>query len=97
VYFFPLHHVSYIVIFYLTVFRSIVKHRVLRELCYRTICTLIEEKVKGEQIGVTGDYPITATSIGCLFLFRVIGPRETSPMIWGFEKAKSKWLDKDPR
>ena len=31
--------------------------------CYRTICTLIVEKVKGEQIGVTRDYPITVTSI----------------------------------
>jgi hypothetical protein len=57
---------------------------------------LIEEKVKGEKIGVTGDYPITVTSIGCLFLFRVVGPGETSPVTWGFEKAKSKWLDKDP-
>jgi hypothetical protein len=42
--------------------------------CYRAICTLIEEKVKGKQIGVTGDYPITITSIGYLFLFRVVGP-----------------------
>jgi hypothetical protein len=64
--------------------------------CYRAICTLIEEKVKGEKIGITGDYPITVTSIGCLFLFRVVGPGETSPVTWGFEKAKSKWLDKDP-
>ena len=32
VYCFPLHHVSDIMIFYLNVFRSIVKHRVLREL-----------------------------------------------------------------
>jgi hypothetical protein len=59
-------------------------------LCYRTIFTLIEEKVKGEQIGVTGDYPITVTSIGCLFLFRVVGPGETSLVTWGFEKAKGK-------
>jgi hypothetical protein len=60
------------------------------ESCYRTICTLIEEKVKEEKIGVTGDYPITVTSIGCLFLFRVVGPGETSPVTWGFEKEKSK-------
>jgi hypothetical protein len=58
--------------------------------CYHAICTLTVEKVKGEQIGVTGDYPITVTSIGCLFLFRVVGPRETSPVTWRFEKAKSK-------
>jgi hypothetical protein len=64
--------------------------------CYRTICTLIKGKVKGEQIGVIGDYPITVNSIGCLFLFRVVGPGETSPMTWGFEKARSKWLNKDP-
>jgi hypothetical protein len=57
---------------------------------------LIEEKVKGEKIGVTGDYPIIVTSIGCLFLFGVLGLGETSPMTWGFEKAKSKWLDKYP-
>jgi hypothetical protein len=64
--------------------------------CYCAICTLIEEKVNEKKIGVTGDYPITVTSIGCLFLFRVVGPGETSPMTWGFEKAKSKWLGKDP-
>jgi hypothetical protein len=64
--------------------------------CYCAICTLIVEEVKGEKIGVMGDYPITVTSIGCLFLFRVVGPRETSPVTWGLEKAKSKWLDKDP-
>jgi hypothetical protein len=51
---------------------------------------LIEEKVKGKQIGITGDYPITVTSIGCLFLFRVVGPGETSLVTWGFEKAKGK-------
>jgi hypothetical protein len=51
---------------------------------------LIEEKVKGEKIGITGGYPIIVTSIGCLFLFRVVGPGETSPMTWGFEKAKGK-------
>jgi hypothetical protein len=56
---------------------------------------LIEEKVKGEKIGVTRDYPITVTSIGCLFLFRVVGLRETSIMTSGIEKAKTKWLDKD--
>jgi hypothetical protein len=42
------------------------------------------------KIGVTGGYPITVTSIGCLFLFRVDGPGETSPVTWGFEKAKVK-------
>jgi hypothetical protein len=57
---------------------------------------LIEEKVKGKQIGVMGDYLITVTSIGCLILFRVVGPGEMSLVTWGFEKAKSKWLDKDP-
>jgi hypothetical protein len=34
----------------------------------------------GKQIGVTRDYPITVTSIGYLFLFRVVGPEETSPV-----------------
>ena len=63
---------------------------------YRTICTLIKGKVKGEQIGVTGDYPIIVTSIGCLFLFRVDGPGETSPVTWGFEKARSRYLLKGP-
>jgi hypothetical protein len=48
---------------------------------------LIEGKVNGKQIGVSGDYPIIVTLIGCLFLFRVDGPRETSPVTWGFEKA----------
>jgi hypothetical protein len=37
-----------------------------------------------------GDYPITVTSIGSLFLFRVVGPGETSAVTWGFEKAKGK-------
>jgi hypothetical protein len=58
--------------------------------CYCTICTLIKGKVEGKQIGVTLGYPITVTSIGFLFLFRVVGPGETSPVTWGFEKAKSK-------
>jgi hypothetical protein len=49
-----------------------------------------KEKVKGRQIGVTGGYPITVTSTGYLFLFRVDGPGETSPVTWGFEKAKVK-------
>jgi hypothetical protein len=57
---------------------------------------LIGGKVKGEKIGITGDYPITVTSIGCLFLFRVEGLGETSTVAWGFEKARSKWIDKDP-
>jgi hypothetical protein len=60
------------------------------------MCTLIEEKVNGKQIGVTGDCPIIVTSIGCPFLFRVAGQGEMSPVTWGFEKAKSKWLGKDP-
>ena len=63
---------------------------------YRTICTLIEGKVKGKQIGVNLGYPITITSIGFLFLFRVVGPGETSLVTWVFEKARSKWLIKDP-
>jgi hypothetical protein len=49
-----------------------------------------KEKVKGRQIGVTGGYPIAVTSTGYLFLFRVDGPRETSLVTWGFEKAKVK-------
>jgi hypothetical protein len=49
---------------------------------------LKEEKVKGGKIAVTGDYPITVTSIGSLFLFREVGQGETSPVTWGFEKAK---------
>jgi hypothetical protein len=49
-----------------------------------------KEKVKERQIGVTGGYPITVTSTGYLFLFRVDGPGETSPVTWGFEKAKVK-------
>jgi hypothetical protein len=35
-----------------------------------------------------GDYPITVTSIGCLFLSRVVGPGETSLVTCGFEKAR---------
>ena len=50
----------------------------------------MEGKVKEEQIGEMGDYPITVTSIGYLFLFRVVGLGETSPVTWGFEKAKGK-------
>jgi hypothetical protein len=64
--------------------------------CYRAISTLIEEKVKRKQIGVTQGYPITVTSIGFLFLFRVVGRGETSPVTWRFEKARSKWLLKGP-
>jgi hypothetical protein len=60
--------------------------------CYRTICTLIKGKVKGKQIGVTGGYPITVTSIGCLFLFRVDGPGEISPVTWGFDEARLRCL-----
>jgi hypothetical protein len=50
----------------------------------------MERKGKWRQIDVTGGYPITVTSIGCLFLFRVVGTGETSPVTWGFEKAKDK-------
>jgi hypothetical protein len=49
-----------------------------------------KEKVKGRQIGVTGSYPIIVTLTGCLFLFRVDGPGEMSPVTWGFEKGKVK-------
>ena len=41
VYCFPLHHVSDIVIFYLDVFRSIMKHRVLKELHTALVITVI--------------------------------------------------------
>jgi hypothetical protein len=64
--------------------------------CYHTICTLIEENVKGEKIGVTQDYLIIFTSIGCLFIFRVVGPGEMSPVTWGNEKENSKFLEKYP-
>jgi hypothetical protein len=47
-------------------------------------------KAKGRQIGVTGGYPITVTLIRYLFLFRDDSPGETSPVTWGFEKAKVK-------
>jgi hypothetical protein len=40
VYYFPLHHVSDIMIFYLNVFRSIMKHRVLRELHTTLVITM---------------------------------------------------------
>jgi hypothetical protein len=49
-----------------------------------------KERLMERKIGVTGGYPITVTSIGCLFLFRVDGPGETSPVTWGFEKEKVK-------
>jgi hypothetical protein len=49
-----------------------------------------KEKVKGRQTGVMGGYPIIVTATGYLFLFRVDGPGEMSPMTWGFERAKSK-------
>jgi hypothetical protein len=57
---------------------------------------LIEEKVKGDKIGVMGYYPITVTSIGRKFLFRVVGLGETSLVTLGFEKENSKWIDKYP-
>jgi hypothetical protein len=41
VYLFPLHHVSDIMIFYLNVFRSIIKHRFLKEL-HTTLVRIIE-------------------------------------------------------
>jgi hypothetical protein len=47
-------------------------------------------KAKGGQIGVTRGCPITVTLIRHLFLFRDDSPRETSPVTWGFEKAKVK-------
>jgi hypothetical protein len=49
-----------------------------------------KEKVKGRQIGVTGGYHMTVNSTRYLFLFKVDGLGETSPMTWGFEKAKIK-------
>jgi hypothetical protein len=64
--------------------------------CYRAICTLIEEKVNGKQIGVIGDYPITVTSIGCPFLFRVVGLGETSPVTWGLRRQSQSSLVKVP-
>jgi hypothetical protein len=45
-------------------------------------------KAKGGKIGVTGGCPITVTLIRHLFLFRDDSPGETSPVTWGFEKAK---------
>ena len=45
-------------------------------------------KANGGQIGVTGVCPITVTLIRHLFLFRGESPGETSPLTWGFEKAK---------
>jgi hypothetical protein len=59
---------------------------------YCTICTLIKGKVNGKKIGETGGYPIIVTSIGSLFIFRVDGPGETSPVTWGFEKVRSRSL-----
>jgi hypothetical protein len=54
------------------------------------IVRIPKEKVKGRKIGVRGGYPIIITSMGYLFLFRVDDPGETSPVTWGFEKAKVK-------
>jgi hypothetical protein len=45
-------------------------------------------KAKGGQIGVTRGCPITVTLIRHLFLFRGESSVETSPVTWGFEKAK---------
>ena len=59
-------------------------------MCYRAVCTWMQRKDKWRQTDATGDYPITVTSIGCPFLFRVVGPGEMSPVTWGFEKAKGK-------
>jgi hypothetical protein len=49
-----------------------------------------KEKVKGSQIGVIRGYPIIVTSTGYVFIFRVDGPGETSPVTWGFENEKVK-------
>ena len=49
-----------------------------------------KEKVKERKIGVKRGYPINITSTRYLFLFRVDGPGETSPVTWGFEKEKVK-------
>jgi hypothetical protein len=56
----------------------------LQEDCYHIICILKYRKGKMGQIDVTGDNPITVASKGCLFIFRVVGPEETSPVTWGF-------------
>jgi hypothetical protein len=45
VYCLPLHHVSDIVIFYLDVFRSIMKHRVLRELYTALVITMNSSRI----------------------------------------------------
>jgi hypothetical protein len=44
-------------------------------------------KVEG-QTGVTGTYPTQCHHDGRFFLFREVGPGETSPVTWGFEEAK---------
>jgi hypothetical protein len=47
---------------------------------YRAICTLKDRKGKRGEIDVMRDYPITVTSTGCLFLFRVVGSGDMSLM-----------------
>jgi hypothetical protein len=44
--------------------------------------------MKRGQTGITEPIPPTVTSMGRFFLFREVRPRETSPVTWGFEKAK---------
>jgi hypothetical protein len=44
------------------------------------------------KIGVTKVILSHITSIGCLFLFRVDDPGETSPVTWGFEKERLRCL-----
>jgi hypothetical protein len=47
-----------------------------------------KRKAKGGKISVKGGCPITVTLIRHLFLFSDDIPGETSPVTWGFEKAK---------
>jgi hypothetical protein len=56
--------------------------------CYRTVCSLDSRWMKRGQSGVTEPIPPTVTSMGRFFLFREVRPRETSPVTWGFEKAR---------
>jgi hypothetical protein len=59
---------------------------------YRTMCTCPKGKGSGRQIGITRGYPITVTSTGYLFLFRVDGMGETSLMTWGLKRQRLKYL-----
>jgi hypothetical protein len=59
--------------------------------CFIAQFVLVQKgKASGGKIGVTGGCPITVTLIRHLFLFRDESPGETSPVTWGFEKAKVK-------